>query len=107
MLLATFSTLFLLGLSIWLVGHYFRYTGVAAIGAAFVIIAGSAIALTGLETRVGETRVVSNNTTAISYETEPVLAGLLNPTVLRELGLGGLVMALGAVLLGQTIAEEI
>jgi len=107
MLLSTFSTVFLLGFAIWLVGHYFQYKGVAAIGAAFIIIAGSAIALTDLVARSGETRVVDNNTTTISYQYEPVDIRFLNATILGSLGLGGLVMALGAVLMAQTLTEDL
>lgn len=113
MLLSTFSTLFVLGLSIWLVGHFFQYRGVAAIGAAFIIIAGSGVALTGLVHQAGYVETVddvggANETHHVTPRYEPVSIGGVDTTgALGGLGLGGLVMALGAVLTGQTLAEDI
>jgi hypothetical protein len=106
-----------LGLAVWLIGQTFRYKGVAVIGAAVVIIAGSAIALTGVEIRTGETRtyaysefngtaVRDNATVKYSYQTT-TLAEILNIGVLGSLGLGGLLMLLGAVLMSQTLAEDL
>lgn len=113
MLLATFAVLITLGLAVWYVGHTFRYLGVAAIGAAVIIVAGSAVALTGLAVRTGETRVMDyttvNNTTVansttISYEYQTTsLADVLGAGVLGSLGFGGLVMLLGVVLFSQSL----
>lgn len=113
MLLATFSTLFVLGVSVWLVGHFFQYKGVAAIGGAMLIIAGSAVALTGLVYQDGYVEQVddvggANETHYVEPVYKPVnFAGFDNSGALGGLGLGGLVMALGAVLTGQTLAEDI
>lgn len=106
-----------LGLAVWLIGMSFRFKGVAMIGAGFIIIAGSAIALTGVEIRTGETRTFDyttvNNTTVqdsatvrYDYQTR-TLAEILNIGVLGSLGLGGLVMLLGAILMAQTLSEDI
>lgn len=117
MLLEPLAFLLLFGLSVWLIGQYFQYTGVAVIGAAVVIIAGSAVALTGIDIQTGETQTfeyteVNNDTVrdsaTVSYEYETTaLSEILNVGLLAPLGLGGLIMLLGAVLLSQTLAGEV
>ncbi|WP_049970769.1 hypothetical protein [Haladaptatus cibarius] len=117
MLFNVVAGLVVLGLAVWLIGQLLRYKGVAMIGAAIIIIAGSAIALTGVEIRTGETRSYSysefngtavrdNATVSYDYQTR-TLAQILNIGVLGSLGLGGLVMLLGAVLMSQTLAEDL
>jgi len=117
MLFQVVAGLFVGGLVVWVVGQVFGYKGVAVIGAATIIIAGSAIALTGLEVRTGQTEAYSyttidnstvreNASVSFRYETTS-LASLLNIGVLGSLGLGGLVMLLGAVLMSQTLSEDL
>lgn len=117
MLFEVVAGLVVLGLAVWTVGMVFGYKGVAVLGGALIIIAGSGVALTGLEIKTGEVRDVSyttvNNSTVedsttveYSYQTR-TLASLLNVGVLGSLGLGGLIMLLGAVLMSQTLAEDL
>lgn len=117
MLFRVVAGLLVLGLSTWVVGQNFRYKGVAMIGATIVLVAGSAVALTGVEVRTGETRTytytdvngstVRDNATVRYDYTTRTLAELLNIGVLGSLGLGGLLMLLGAVLMSQTLAEDL
>lgn len=117
MLFKVVGGLIVLGLAVWLIGQFFRYKGVAIIGAGIIIIAGSAIALTGVEIRTGETRTYSYKTVGnqpvrdiqnVTYDFETrTLAAILNIGVLGSLGIGGLVMLLGAVLMSQTLAEDL
>ena len=117
MLFNVVASLIVLGLVVWLIGQFFEYRGVAIIGAGLIIIAGSAISLTGVEIRTGETRTYSytdfngttvrdNATISYSYQTR-TLADVMNIGVLGSLGLGGLVLLLGAVLMAQTLSEDI
>ena len=116
MLAAIVAGLLVLGLSVWFIGHSFSYNGVAAIGGALIIIAGSAVALTGLEVRTGSTRTFEytqvNNTTVrdravVNYDYQTTtLATILNVGVAGSLGFGGLLMLLGAVLMSQTLSQE-
>lgn len=117
MLFQVVASITVLGLFVWLIGHYFRYTGVAVIGAALVMIAGSAVALTGIDVKTGETRTFQytevNNSTVrdsatISYDYETTaLSAILNVGVAGSLGMGGILMLLGAILMSQTLAGEV
>lgn len=117
MLFKVVAGLVVLGLLVWLIGEYFQYLGVAALGASLLIIAGSAVALTGLEIRVGETQSFQytqiDNTTVresatVSYDYKTrTLAEILNVGVVASLGLGGLLMLLGTLLLSQTLARQV
>lgn len=117
MLFQVVAGLVVLGLVVWLIGEYFGYLGVAALGATMLIIAGSAVALTGLEIRTGEVQsfeyTTINNTTvqdqatvSYSYQTT-TLAEILNVGAIASLGLGGLLMLLGAALMSQTLARQV
>lgn len=105
------------GLTIWLIGELLDYTGVSVIGGTILIIAGSLVALTGLEIRTGEVRAyeygVVNNTTvrtdasvSYSYQTT-ALAQLMNLGALGSLGFGGLIMLLGTVLISHSLGGDI
>lgn len=116
MLLKVAAALVLLGLVVWVIGELFDYIGVAALGATFLIIAGSAIALTRLEVQTGETQMFEyttvNNSTVrdsatVAYDYQTTAIGtILNVGAVASLGLGGLLMLLGATLLGQTLAGQ-
>lgn len=111
------AALTFLGLAVWLIGQHFRYTGVAVLGAAIVIIAGSAVALTGIDIRTGEvqsfeyteinnTTVQDSKTVEYRYETT-ALSTILNVGAVAPLGLGGLLMLLGGTLMSQTLTQEV
>lgn len=116
MLLKVAAALVLLGLLVWAIGEIFDYVGVATIGATFIIIAGSAIALTRLEVHTGEIQsfeyTTVNNTTVrdtatVAYDYQTTAIGeILNVGAIASLGLGGLLMLLGATLLSQTLAGQ-
>lgn len=113
MQLLPFSVLFVLGFGVWLTGHFFNYKGVAAIGAAFIIIAGSAVALTGLVVPDGHVEKVDDvggqdETHFVTPTYKPIeLAGIDSTSALGSLGLGGLFLILGGVLFSQTLAKEL
>lgn len=119
MLFSVIAGLVIFALIVWLTGQYFQYTGIAVIGATTMIIAGSAIALTGVEVRTGEVRhfnyQLENNSTdyvlnrsATSYEYQTTaLATVMNVGIVAPLGLGGLVMLLGATMLANTLTREV
>lgn len=104
MILSTFSVLFAFGFAVWLVGDLFGYPAVSIIGAVIVIVAGSGVAMTGLEYQSGETvtNTTSGQTVEFQYQ-ETALQSIWGPTWLAELGLGGLVMVLGTVALSRTL----
>lgn len=113
------TVLFLLGLggAAWLVGIVFSYRGIAVIGATLVLVAGSAIALTGLQVQTGAVKKISydqiNNSTVpttekVSYQYERVnVAAIFGVGILGSLGLGGLIMILGGVLMSQALVEDL
>jgi len=117
MLLTPLAFLIFLGLTVWLIGEHFRYTGIAVIGSTFIIIAGSAIALTGIDIKTGQTTDFAyteiNNSTvqdsaSVSYQYETTaLSTILNIGIAAPLGLGGLMMLLGAVMMAQTLTGEV
>ena len=107
MLLAPFFVLTGLGFGAWLLGHYFGFTGIAAIGAVVVIGVGGAVVLSGLLVQTGEvverdyttinnSTVETNTTVSFSYE-QHALAQQLGGSV----NLGGLQMIAGGLLLIQ------
>lgn len=116
MLLTTVTLLLALAFISWLIGQYFSYTGIGAIGAVLMIAAGGAIILTGLEVRTGAVKTIEhttiNNTTVanettVEYRYKPVkLAEIFGVGILGSLGLGGILMLLGAAMLSQTLTEE-
>jgi hypothetical protein len=110
MLLIPFFVLTTLGLGLWLLGHFFGFTGVASIGAVLVIAIGGAVVATGLSVRTGETVTktyanesgsIVNNETTVSYSYDKT-------SLLTEFGgeagplsMGGLQMLAGALLMVQ------
>lgn len=114
MLLIPFVLLTGVGFTAWLTGHFFEYTGIAAIGAVLVIAVGGGVAMTGLDRQTAETEVrdhavVNNetvvNSTTTTYETTPV-------TIVEEFGgstghlsFGGLMMVIGGLLMTRSLAE--
>lgn len=117
MLLSTFAVLMAIGFVAWIVGEFFSYTGIAAIGATVVIIAGSGIALTGLQFRSGavhnsthtviENDTVANSTTVKYQYQTTALADVLGVGILGSLGLGGVVMLLGAIMFSRSLSNEV
>lgn len=116
MLATIVGGLLVLGIGVWLIGHIFSYTGVAVIGSAIVIITGSAVALTGIDIKTGSTRTFSytdvNNTTVrnetvVNYDYQTTaLSTILNIGVAGSLGLGGILMLLGATLMSHSLSER-
>jgi hypothetical protein len=102
MLLATTGLLVAIGLAAWLIGELFQYRGIGAIGSVIIIAVGAAIVLTGLEYRAG----VSTTTETVHYRTTEV-GTAFGATFLASLGIGGVLMILGALLLSQTLIEEV
>ena len=109
--------LLLLGIGVvsWIIGQSYGYVGIAVLGAAFILIAGSAIALTGVQvqsgmvkttnyTTVNNSVVANSSSTHYTYATRSVGAAF-GVGVLGSLGIGGLLMLLGALMMGQTLAE--
>jgi len=116
MLLATTGLLVAIGLAAWLIGEFFQYRGIGSIGGVLIIAVGAAIVLTGLEYRAGVTTdfayqtinnstVVANSTETVRYRTTEVGAAF-GATFLASLGIGGLLMFLGALLLSQQLIGE-
>lgn len=117
MLLTTTGLLVAIGLAAWLIGELFQYRGIGAIGSVIIIAVGAAIVLTGLEYRAGvstqfayqtinNSTVVANTTETVHYRTTEVGAAF-GATFLASLGIGGMLMLLGALLLSQTLIEEV
>lgn len=113
-LLTTFVVLNALGFGIWILGHYFEYTGIAAIGAVFVIAVGGAVALTSLEVRSGETidreytsvgnEPVENQTTVTkTAETVKISERFGGP--LNHFSIGALLMLVGGLLMTHRLEE--
>lgn len=116
MLLVTTAVLLGLGFLTWTLGEVFSYRGIGAIGGTIVLITGSAIALTGLQVRVGVDRtfayetinnstVVANSTASASVQTTDVGAAL-GATAIASLGIGGLLMLLGGVLISRSVFDD-
>jgi len=114
MLLVTFAFLNVLGFGVWLLGHYFDYTGVAAIGAVFIIAAGAAVTLTTLEVRDGEhierdfatvDNDTVNNQTIVHETTRTVKISDQFGGPLNNFSIGGLMMLVGGLLMTQHLNE--
>jgi len=112
-LLLPFVALSLLGFGVWLLGAFFNYTGIAAIGAVLVIALGAAVVLTDLRVQTGErveknyttagnTAVVANTTTTFQYETVSIIAEFGGAS---QLSLGGLQMLVGGLLMSRQLNE--
>lgn len=115
MLLLPFLTLFGVGLGLFLVGHYFTYSGIAIIGAVLIIAVGGAVTLTDLEQPTGKTldksySDINNSTVNVQTDVRQVtnrtsMTEVFGPST-GQLGLGTLVMLVGATLGTRHMAEE-
>lgn len=105
-----------LGITFWLIGHYFEFTGIAVIGATLVLIAGSAIVLTGLDVRSGmvqtktyttvdNSTVVNSTSTDYTYQSRSV-GDIFGVGILGSLGIGGLLMIGAAVMMSQSLLQS-
>lgn len=105
------------GFLAWLIGELLDYSGIATIGGVLILIAGSAVVLTGIQvhsgmtkttqyTTVNNTVVANSSTTHFMYETRSV-GSVFGIGILGSLGIGGLIMLLAATMLGQTLAGGI
>lgn len=114
MLLVSFALLSVFSVAVWLLGAYFEYAGIAAIGATLLIATGGGVTLTDLETKTGETversyttvnneTVVNETSTQADYDTVAVIDRFGGPA--GHLGFGGLVMAVGGLLFAHTMNE--
>lgn len=121
MLLSAAASIVTLGLAVWVIGHYFSYTGVALIGAVLILAAGSGIALTDLEQPAGQTVVkdydernlsASNGSDLVNnrsvYRTTTRTISMTDQfgPLFGQLGLGGLLMLLSATLSAQSLQER-
>lgn len=118
MLYSTILILLGIGGIAWLIGEFFGYTGIGALGAVFILIAGGAIVLTGLEvqtgtvttydyTTVNNSTVASQESVTYQYESQNVLGLFGVPTIVSTLGIGGLLMILGTVLMSQSLSNRL
>ena len=114
MLLTSFVVLTALGFGAWLLGHYFEYTGVAAVGAVLIIAVGGAVVFTSLEVRAGETiernyttvgnEPVENATTVTeTYQTVKISEQFGGP--INNFSVGAMIMLLGGLLLTRHLNE--
>jgi len=112
-LLLPFVALSLLGFGIWLLGSFFDYTGIAAIGAVMIIALGGAVVLTDLVVKTGETveknytdvngtTVVANETRTFQYEPVSLITEFGET---GQLSLGGLQMLVGGLLMSRKLNE--
>lgn len=114
MLLIPFVVLTLLGMGLWVLGASNDYTGIATIGAVLVIGVGGAVTLTDLQTETGERierdyQTINNSTVAVNETVTPTYDTV---ALVEEfggsaghLGLGGLMMIVGALLFTHTIEK--
>lgn len=68
MILSAAAFLVVLGLLVWVLGHYFSFTGVAVIGAVLVLGVGAMVALGGVEYAAGETVDTTTTQTEVPIE---------------------------------------
>jgi len=104
-----------LGLGAWLIGHFFGYTGVAAVGAVLLLATGGAVAMTDLQQRDGKTvnktyTTVNGNTVVDEEIVEPEYDRVdqldqFGPT--GSLSLGGFQLILGGLLFTRRLNEEV
>lgn len=116
MLLVTTTLLLAVGFATWILGEIFSYRGIGTIGASIVLIVGGAIVLTGLEVKTGSVKTVdyttvnnstvANQTTIHTQYTPTAVGEIFGVGILGSLGIGGLLMLLGATLLSQTLTED-
>lgn len=112
-LLLPFAVLSVLGFGIWLLGSFFEYTGIAAIGAVIIIALGGAVVLTDLSVRTGVTveknhtvvdgeTVVANETRTFEYQPVGIISEFGET---GQLSLGGLQMLVGGLLMSRKLNE--
>jgi len=112
-LLLPFVALSVLGFGIWMIGSFFQYTGIAAIGAVLVIALGGAVVLTDLKVKTGVSvdnehtvvdgeTVVDNSTRTFQYQTVSLIDEF---GAAGHLSLGGLVMLVGGLLMTHSLNE--
>lgn len=68
MILSAAAFIVVLGLGVWVLGHYFSYTGVAVIGAVLVLGVGAMVTLGGVEYAAGETVDTSTTETEVAVD---------------------------------------
>lgn len=113
MLLIPFVVFTAMGFGTWLLGHFYGYHGIAAIGAVLVIALGGAVALTDLRVRTGETvvnqyetqgneLVLNESTTSYEFETVAISEELSG---VGSFSVGGLTMIVGGLLLTRHLEE--
>ena len=97
MILSTAVFLTTLGFGAWILGTFWGYQGIAAIGAIFVVGVGTAAMVDGVETQTGEVETQTDaNTTAIDYAYEPI-------GTTQSFPLGLLTTLLGGAMIGRTL----
>lgn len=109
MILTTYLALTGVGVSFWLIGHFFRMTGVAAIGAILVLAIGGAVVATGLFVPSGQSveTTYDNESGTLVENTSNEVPQYRENALTREFGgagplsLGGLQMLVGGLLLTQ------
>lgn len=106
-ILNTFLGLSALGFVLWLIGYWFEFTELTALGAIMVVAAGAMVSLGGLEVQSGETIEKDyqnesgtwvNNQTQVTYEYRPVDEP-------RQIQLGGLTMLAGGLLFSRGLTQ--
>lgn len=126
MLLETYLALTGVGAGLWLLGHYFSFTGLVAIGGVLVLAVGGTVVATGLAVQSGEyiersyepvNETAASNGTAVNVTdqvavNETHIAQTRENALHREFGdagplsLGGLQMLAGALLISQHLARR-
>lgn len=118
MLLWTFVLLSAFGGSMWLLGHYFEYHGVAVIGAVIIIATGGGAAMTDVAIRDGQAiersydqfNTTDGNQTAVETSTN-ISYTQQQVSVTQSIGslesymLGALTLIAGALLLVQDLNQ--
>lgn len=88
-----------LGLVLWIVGSVLDYVGIAMIGAVLILGTGAIVADSGIEYKIGETRINETaDTTEIQYD-------FSEQNTPEQLSLGGLWMLAGGLLMLQKLGE--
>ena len=114
MFLTSFLALTALGLALFLIGHFFEYTGVATIGAIMLIAVGGTVASTQLVVQDGQQVEKSftvvdnetvNNQTEVIRSTRPVAISDAIGGPVTSYSTGGMLMIVGGLLLTRHINE--
>lgn len=115
MLLTSYFALNALAFGWWLLGHYFGYTGVAAIGGVLIIALGGAVVTGSLEVQTGEkiersytnvgTEFKATNETHTNQYSEVAVSREFGGTA-GQLSIGGLQMLIGGLLIIHRLNEQ-